>query len=92
MIEGLYNLMLSNTNEPVNIGNPYEMTILDFAKKIKEITKSRSEIVFEPLPVDDPKTRQPDITKARNLLRWEPKVSIDEGLKNTVGWFKKKIK
>jgi len=91
MVEGIYKLICSDVNEPINLGNPYEMTILDFAKKIKEITKSKSEIVFKELPVDDPKTRQPDITKAKNLLKWELKFSLDEGVRNTIEWFRKKI-
>ncbi len=91
MVEGIYKLMLSNETEPVNIGNPEEMSIIDFAKRIKELTGSESEMVFEDLPVDDPKTRQPDITKAKSVLGWEPKVSLDEGLKKTIEWFKTKI-
>ncbi|MBU4266632.1 MAG: GDP-mannose 4,6-dehydratase [Candidatus Altiarchaeales archaeon] len=91
MVEGIYKLMLSNETEPVNIGNPEEMSIIDFANKIKKLTGSESEIVFEDLPVDDPKTRQPDITKAKKVLGWEPKVSLEEGLKKTIDWFKTKI-
>ena len=91
MVEGIYKLMLSNETEPVNIGNPEEMSIIDFAKKINELTGSESEIVFEDLPIDDPKTRQPDITKAKSVLGWEPKVGLDEGLKKTLDWFKTKI-
>ena len=91
MVEGIYKLMLSQELEPVNIGNPEEMSIIDFAKRIKELTGSESETVFEDLPIDDPKTRQPDITKAKSVLVWEPKVSLDEGLKKTIDWFKTKI-
>ncbi len=89
MIEGLYKLMLSVIHEPINLGNPQEMTILDFAKKIIELTKSKSKIVYKPLPQDDPKVRRPDISKARKLLKWEPKISLEEGLKKTIAWFKK---
>lgn len=88
LVEGMHRLALSKTNEPVNIGNPIEMTILDFAKKVIEVTKSKSQIVFKQLPKDDPKTRQPDITKAKKELGWEPKVSLQDGLKKTVDYFK----
>ena len=91
MVEGIHKLMLSQELEPVNIGNPEEMSIIDFAKRIKELTGSESEIVFEDLPIDDPKTRQPDITKAKSVLGWEPKVSLDEGLKKTLDWFRTKV-
>jgi len=88
MIEGLYKLMLSDVNEPVNIGNPDEHTILDLAKKIINFSGSRSEMVFKALPVDDPKTRCPNITKAKTLLEWQPKIGVDEGLKKTIEWFR----
>lgn len=91
LIEGIYRLMLSHSNEPVNIGNPGEMTILEFAHLIKKITGSRSEIVFKELPIDDPKVRQPDIQRARGLLGWEPQVPIEEGLTNTYLWMKDRI-
>ncbi|MBS3132538.1 SDR family oxidoreductase [Candidatus Woesearchaeota archaeon] len=87
MIEGIYKLMLSDVNEPVNIGNPDEFTILDLAEKIIELTGSKSRIVFRPLPADDPKTRCPDISRAKQLLKWEPEVGVDEGLKKTIEWF-----
>ncbi len=90
MVEGLYRLMESNENLPVNLGNPNEMSILDFAKLIKKLTKTKSEIVFKPLPKDDPKVRCPDITKAKKVLNWKPKVGIEEGLKKTIEFFKKK--
>ena len=88
LIDGIYKLMLSNTNEPVNIGNPRELSILESAKLILSLTKSRSQIIYKELPVDDPKVRRPDITKARKELNWEPKVSLEEGLKKTIEWFK----
>ncbi|MGB2661512.1 MAG: SDR family NAD-dependent epimerase/dehydratase, partial [Candidatus Omnitrophota bacterium] len=75
-------------NEPVNLGNPHEMSILDFARKIKEITNCKSEIVYEDLPVNDPKVRRPDIAKAKEKLGWEPKVGVDEGLKRSIEWFR----
>jgi len=89
MIEGIYKLMLSDVNEPINLGNPQEMTILEFAHKIIELTKSKSKIVYKPLPKDDPKVRRPDISKAKKLLAWEPKVSLEEGLRKTIEWFRK---
>jgi dTDP-glucose 4,6-dehydratase len=88
LVEGIYRLLVSEVNEPVNVGNPNEMTILDFASKIAELTGSRSDIVFEPLPVDDPKVRQPDISRAKDLLGWEPRVPLEEGLKKTIDYFK----
>ena len=91
MVEGIYRLLVSDVTEPVNIGNPHEMTILELAQMIKEITGSQSPIVHCPLPVDDPKVRQPDISRARRLLDWEPKVSVEEGLRRTVEWFRKKL-
>ncbi|MBI1852229.1 MAG: SDR family oxidoreductase, partial [Planctomycetes bacterium] len=88
LCDGIFRLMTSNESDPVNIGNPNEMTILEFAKRILALTGSKSRIVFKPLPVDDPKVRQPDITKARRVLGWEPKVSLDEGLKKTLDYFR----
>ena len=88
LVEGLYRLLLSDITTPVNIGNPHEMTILEFAKIIREQTGSRSEIVFRPLPEDDPKTRQPDITIARARLGWEPRVGLAEGLTDTIRYFR----
>lgn len=87
-VEGIYRLLLSNYVYPVNIGNPDEISLLDFAKEIIQLTGSKSDIVFNPLPIDDPKQRQPDITKARELLQWEPKVSRKDGLKLTIDYFK----
>jgi dTDP-glucose 4,6-dehydratase len=89
LVEGIYRLMLSGLNEPVNIGNPLELSVLGFAERIKKITGSKSEIVFESLPVNDPKVRRPDITKAKTLLGWEPVVALDEGLARTIDWAKK---
>ena len=88
LIEGIYRLMLSKGNDPVNIGNPDEYTIIEFANIIKELTKTKSEIAFKPLPQDDPRQRRPDITKAKKELGWEPKVPLKEGLKKTIGWFR----
>ncbi|MBN1992821.1 MAG: SDR family oxidoreductase [Anaerolineae bacterium] len=91
LVEGIYRLLLSNEVEPVNIGNPVEMSILDFAQKIITLTGSRSEITFikptDERIQDDPKVRQPDITKARRILNWEPQVSLEEGLRQTISFF-----
>ena len=89
LVEGIYELMISKINEPVNLGNPEEHTIKEFAEIIKELTKSKSKIIFEKLPVDDPHVRCPDIGKAKKLLKWQPKVSLQEGLSRTLEWFKK---
>ena len=91
LVEGIVRLLRSDYNEPVNIGNPDEITILQFAKEIIELTGSKSKIAFKPLPEDDPKVRQPDITRAREVLGWEPKVPRLEGLKRTIGYFKEKL-
>jgi dTDP-glucose 4,6-dehydratase len=90
LIQGIYNLLVSNVSDPVNIGNPNEMTILELAELLLKITGNKSEIRYETLPQDDPQTRQPDITKARTLLHWEPKIPLEEGLKTTMDWFKNK--
>lgn len=87
-VEGIYRLMMSDYALPVNIGNPEEHTILEFAKIILKMTGGGSKIVFKELPVDDPKQRRPDIGKARELLGWEPKVGLDKGLKDTIGYFR----
>jgi dTDP-glucose 4,6-dehydratase len=92
LVEGLRRLMQASVNDPVNIGNPHEMTLLELAKRIVRVTGSSSEIVFGPLPEDDPKVRQPDITRARTLLGWEPKVDTDEGLRLTIDWFRTRSK
>ena len=91
LIEGIYRLMMSDTNDPVNIGNPQEMTILEFAERIIRITGSKSRIIYKPLPQDDPKQRQPDITRARRLLGWEPVVPLDDGLKRTIDYFRGRV-
>jgi dTDP-glucose 4,6-dehydratase len=92
LIDGLWRLMQAPVNDPVNIGNPQEMTLLELAKRIIRLTGSPSEIVFRPLPVDDPKVRQPDITLARTRLGWEPRVDTDEGLRRTVDWFREALR
>src|SRR5436309_6978273 len=84
LIEGIYRLMMSSFEQPVNIGNPSEITVLEFARRIIRATGSRSTIVFKPLPQDDPKQRQPNITRARKLLAWEPKVQLEEGLRREI--------
>jgi dTDP-glucose 4,6-dehydratase len=88
LVDGIYKLLLSSYCMPVNIGNPDEITILDFAKEIIKLTGTRQKIVFKPLPANDPKQRQPDITKAKKLLSWEPKIHRSEGLKITYDYFK----
>ncbi len=87
LIEGIWRLLNSDVSDPVNIGNPHEMTILQFAELILEMTAGSSEIVHEPLPVDDPKIRQPDISKARAVLGWEPQVPVRKGLERTIEYF-----
>ena len=88
LVDGLYRLMQSDERYPVNLGNPREMTILQFAEQIRRITGTKSEIVFQELPEDDPKQRNPDITKARTLLGWEPSVILEDGLRETVEYFR----
>ncbi len=88
LIDGIVRLLMSDVREPVNVGNPTEMTVLEFAGTIKRLTGTAAPIVRRPLPVDDPKQRQPDITKARTLLGWEPKVPLEEGLRTTVAYFR----
>ncbi len=92
LVRGLYALLQSNLNEPVNIGNPHEMTLLQLAKLIKDLTKTRSKIVFRPLPQDDPKVRRPDIRIASQKLHWAPKVPVKQGLIKTIAYFKKGLK
>lgn len=91
LVEGIYRLLLSDYPKPVNIGNPQEITLLQFAEEVLALTGSKSKIVFEPLPQDDPKQRQPNITKAQSILKWEPKVDRHEGLKRTLEYFKQHI-
>jgi dTDP-glucose 4,6-dehydratase len=91
LVDGLRALMERGGSEPVNIGNPHELTLLELAKRIIRLAGSRSEIVFRPLPEDDPKVRQPDITRARTRLGWEPRIDTDEGLKLTLAWFRQKV-
>ncbi len=91
LVDGIHRLMLSDESDPVNIGNPNEMTILEFAKKILEITGAKSRILFKPLPVDDPKVRQPDISRARKVLGWEPTVGLEEGLRRTLEYFRGRL-
>jgi len=91
LIEGIYRLMTTKYYDPVNVGNPEEVSVLSLAKEIIELTQSKSSIVFKPLPQDDPKIRQPDISKAREVLRWEPKVGRQEGLKKTMAYFREKL-
>jgi dTDP-glucose 4,6-dehydratase len=92
LVDGLWRLMQSCVNDPVNIGNPQEITLLDLAKRIIRLAGSRSEITFGPLPVDDPRVRQPDIGRARALLGWEPRVDVEEGLRLTLDWFRAKLR
>jgi dTDP-glucose 4,6-dehydratase len=92
LVDGIYKLLLSNYHLPVNIGNPVEISLLDFAKEIIELTGTISKIIHKPLPEDDPKQRQPDISKAKEILGWEPKVDRSVGLLNTLQYFKKSLK
>jgi dTDP-glucose 4,6-dehydratase len=91
LVEGIYRLLMSDYSQPVNIGNPDEITIQEFAEEILELTGSKQKIIYKPLPQDDPKVRQPDITRAKAILNWEPAVSRKDGLKKTLEYFKKVI-
>ena len=91
LIEGIYRLMMSRVDQPVNIGNPAEMTVLEFAQAIIRATGSRSKIVFRPLPQDDPRQRRPDIARARKILGWAPQVPLAEGLVKTIDYFRQKV-
>jgi dTDP-glucose 4,6-dehydratase len=91
LVDGIIRLMLSSTNDPVNIGNPAEMTIEEIARVIIEMTGSKSRLIYKPLPEDDPKVRRPDITRARTLLGWEPKVDLRQGLTETIAYFRTKV-
>jgi len=88
LVEGIYRLLMSDYHMPVNIGNPDEISLKDFAEEIIKLTGTKQQIVYKPLPVDDPKQRQPDITRAKELLNWQPKVNRQEGLKITYEYFK----
>ncbi|MCM8798295.1 MAG: GDP-mannose 4,6-dehydratase, partial [Candidatus Omnitrophica bacterium] len=88
LIEGIIRLMHTDYHFPVNLGNPEEISIIELAKLIIRLTQSRSSIIFKPLPQDDPRKRMPDISLARKILNWEPKVSFEEGLRRTISWFK----
>jgi dTDP-glucose 4,6-dehydratase len=87
LIEGIHKLMLSDVNDPVNLGNSEELTILELARRIVSITGSKSEMLYRPLPENDPKVRRPDITRAQQLLGWSPQITLHEGLKKTIDWF-----
>lgn len=91
LIDGIFKLLISNETSPVNIGNPEEITIEDFAKEVIAITKSKSKVVYQDLPLDDPKVRQPDISKAKAVLNWEPEISRAEGFRKTLNYFAKMI-
>lgn len=91
LVDGIYRLLLSDYAKPVNIGNPQEITLLEFAEEVLALTGSKSKIIYEPLPQDDPKQRRPDITKAKELLGWKPKIERHEGLKRTLEYFQKHI-
>jgi len=88
LVDGLWRLMQAPVHDPVNLGNPKEMTLLDLARRIVGLTGTASPLVFEPLPTDDPRVRQPDITRARTLLGWEPRIDVDAGLQRTIEWFR----
>jgi dTDP-glucose 4,6-dehydratase len=91
LVDGLCRLMWSDERLPVNLGNPTEITILEFAKRIQRLMGSSSEIDFQPLPEDDPRQRQPDISKAKRLLGWEPKVALEDGLSDTIEYFRTQL-
>ena len=91
LVDGIIRLMLSKENDPINIGNPVEMTIKQIAETIIRMTGSQSKIIYQELPTDDPKVRQPDITRARTLLGWEPRVKLEDGLVKTIAYFKQKM-
>lgn len=92
LIDGMFKLAMSDFHEPVNIGNPREMTIKQFGEEIIRITGATSQIEYRPLPVDDPKVRQPDISRAKKVLNWEPKVEFEEGIKKTIDYFRERLK
>jgi dTDP-glucose 4,6-dehydratase len=90
-VEGLWRLLRSSYQEPVNIGNPHELTILDFAKAVQRLIGTQVEILSKPLPEDDPKIRRPDISRAKEVLGWEPRVGFDEGMRRTIAWFREQV-
>jgi dTDP-glucose 4,6-dehydratase len=92
LVEGIFRLLMSDCNDPLNLGNPDEISVLDLAKEIVALAKGKSKILYKPLPEDDPRVRQPDITKARTILKWEPKVPRGVGLKKTLEYFKLKLR
>jgi dTDP-glucose 4,6-dehydratase len=91
LIEGICRLLESDEHLPTNIGNPQEITILEFAERIVKMTGAKVPIIFKPLPQDDPKQRCPDITKAKRILKWEPRVELEEGLKSTLAYFREQV-
>jgi dTDP-glucose 4,6-dehydratase len=91
LIEGIHRLMMSELVDPVNIGNPHELTIRALAERIIALVGSKSRVALRPLPADDPKVRQPDITRARTLLGWEPRIPLDEGLQATLRYFRERL-
>jgi dTDP-glucose 4,6-dehydratase len=91
LIEGIYRLFKSKEHEPVNVGNPHEITILEFAERVRALVGSKTPIVFRPLPQDDPKQRCPDITKAKRILKWEPKIDLEQGLRLTYEYFRERV-
>jgi dTDP-glucose 4,6-dehydratase len=91
LAEGIFRLLFSQEIEPINLGNPDEFSILDFAKIILEITGSQSRIIHQPLPMDDPRVRRPDITKAQKILNWKPQIELKDGIRKTIPYFKEKL-
>ena len=91
LVEGIYRLLMSDYPHPVNLGNPQEITINEFAEEIIKLTGSKSKVIYQPLPEDDPKQRKPDISLAKKILDWEPKYTRAEGLKPTLEYFKEKV-
>ncbi len=91
MIEALWRLLNSSVHDSINLGNPNEMTILELARKVRDLAGDSLEFVFKPLPQDDPKVRRPDITKARRLLGWKPEVGLEEGLRQTIEYFRRRL-
>ena len=91
LVEGLYRLVHSNLHDPINLGNPTEITLKELASRIKKITNTKSKFVYRPLGADDPKQRRPDITQAKKKLNWKPKVGLNEGLSATIEWFREHV-